>query len=206
MRERLSYSNVMSTIAVFVALGGTSYAAVKLGKGDVKKAHVAKSAITSPKVKDGSLRAKDFKAGELPAGQQGPAGPQGEPGDDFTLRTTLGPGETLTGVFAMPEASSRAWMHVNYRIPLPVSIPEFNAHSLDTTDPRTPECPGQGQAAPGHLCVYEVANLGVDLQTPTNPVAGSYGSASTGFSLWGSASDPQGYSYGSWAVTAPTAR
>ena len=30
LRSRLTYANVMATIALFVALGGTSYAAIKI--------------------------------------------------------------------------------------------------------------------------------------------------------------------------------
>ena len=77
LRTRLSYANVMATVAVFIALGGTSYAAVQLSKGQVKGQHIAKDAVTSAKVKDGSLLSKDFKAGQLAPGPQGPAGPQG---------------------------------------------------------------------------------------------------------------------------------
>jgi hypothetical protein len=46
MRSRLSYSNVMATIAVFIALGGSSYAAVK---------------VTGTNVKNGSLTGKDVR-------------------------------------------------------------------------------------------------------------------------------------------------
>jgi hypothetical protein len=70
-------ATVISLIALFVALGGSSYAAVQLSKGQVKTKHIAKNAVTTKKVKDGSLLGKDFKVGELPAGEQGPAGPQG---------------------------------------------------------------------------------------------------------------------------------
>jgi hypothetical protein len=76
-RPRLSYANVVATMALFVALGGSSYAAVELSKGQVKKKHLAANSVVSQKVKDGSLLGRDFKAGELPAGEQGPAGPQG---------------------------------------------------------------------------------------------------------------------------------
>ncbi len=38
--------------------------------------------MTSPKVKDHSLLAKDFKAGQLPKGPKGQAGPQGPAGSD----------------------------------------------------------------------------------------------------------------------------
>ncbi len=88
--SRLSYANVMSTIAVFgVLAGGTAFAATaaknsvgsaQLKKNAVKTADVANNAITSAKVKNGSLVKADFKAGSLPAGPQGPAGPAGAAG------------------------------------------------------------------------------------------------------------------------------
>ena len=85
-------ANVVAFLALFVALGGISWAAVKLPKNSVGAAQIKKNAVTSAKVKDRTLLAKDFKAGQLPAGaagakgQQGPqgipgpAGPQGGPG------------------------------------------------------------------------------------------------------------------------------
>lgn len=36
MRLKLSYANVMATIAMFVALGGTSYAAIRITGANVK--------------------------------------------------------------------------------------------------------------------------------------------------------------------------
>ncbi|HEU4735872.1 MAG TPA: hypothetical protein VFS48_02440 [Solirubrobacterales bacterium] len=99
MRPKLTYANVVASLALFVALGGTSYAVNELGKNSVKSANIgkeqvkgsdiAKNAVTSPKVKDFSLLANDFKPGQLPAGPTGekgekgatgPKGPQGAPG------------------------------------------------------------------------------------------------------------------------------
>ena len=78
------YANVTATLALIVALGGTSYAAISLpansvGSKQLKKRSVTNSklrpnAVTSATVRNGSLRAKDFKAGQLPAGPAGPAG------------------------------------------------------------------------------------------------------------------------------------
>lgn len=65
-----SYANVTATVALIVALGGTSYAAIKLPK----------NSVTSATVKDRSLLKKDFKLGQLPAGKQGPPGPAGPAG------------------------------------------------------------------------------------------------------------------------------
>ena len=81
------YANVTATLALIVALGGTSYAAIRLpansvGSPQLKKQAVTNSklranAVTSATVRNGSLRAKDFKPGQLPAGPVGPAGPAG---------------------------------------------------------------------------------------------------------------------------------
>lgn len=89
LRPRLTYANVMATVAVFIALGGSSYAAVTLSANSVKSKHLAegavkrsdigKGAVNSAKVADSSLLAKDFKAGQLPAGAQGPKGDTGPP-------------------------------------------------------------------------------------------------------------------------------
>jgi hypothetical protein len=60
MRARLSYANVMATIAVFIALGGASYAAIKLPKNSVGTRQLKKNAVNGAKVADHSLRAVDI--------------------------------------------------------------------------------------------------------------------------------------------------
>lgn len=50
LRDKLSYANVVATLALFVALGGSSYAALT---------------ITGRDVKDGSLTARDIKRNAL---------------------------------------------------------------------------------------------------------------------------------------------
>ncbi len=80
---RLTYANVMATIAVFLALGGTSYAVTALPRNSVGAQQLKKNAVTSVKVKDGSLTAADFAKGTLltgATGATGPAGPRGETG------------------------------------------------------------------------------------------------------------------------------
>lgn len=84
LRPRLTYANVIATLALFLALGGgAAYAASHLGKGTVGARQLKRNAVSAAKVRDGSLLARDFKAGELPTGERGPAGgrgPQGAPG------------------------------------------------------------------------------------------------------------------------------
>jgi len=76
IRKRLTYANVMSSIAVFLVLGGaTAFAASQLGKNSVgtkqlKKnavtaAKIKKNAITTVKVKNGAITGAKVKAGSL---------------------------------------------------------------------------------------------------------------------------------------------
>ena len=85
VRARLTYANVIATLALFLALGGSSYAALKLPSGSVGTKQLKRNAVTSPKVKPGSLLLSDFRASARarlrgPAGPQGPAGAQGPQG------------------------------------------------------------------------------------------------------------------------------
>jgi hypothetical protein len=91
LRAHLTYSNVMATVAVFVALGGTSYAIAtgSIGSREIKNNSVGtkdlrNNGVRSRDVRNGSLLAADFKAGQLPAGERGPQGLQGLPGQDAT--------------------------------------------------------------------------------------------------------------------------
>lgn len=81
LRPKLTYANVIATLALFLALGGgAAYAASQIAKNSVGTRQLKKSAVTGAKVKDGSLLRTDFKAGELPVGERGPQGLPGAPG------------------------------------------------------------------------------------------------------------------------------
>ena len=77
---RPSPTMVVALMALVLALGGTSYAAIKLPANSVGTKQLKRNAVTSAKVKNGSLAATDFKAGSLPRGPQGAQGPQGPQG------------------------------------------------------------------------------------------------------------------------------
>jgi hypothetical protein len=70
--RRPSPATVISLIALFVALGGTGYAATQLPRNSVKARQIAPGAVRSSEVKDGTLLRKDFKAGELPKPGEAP--------------------------------------------------------------------------------------------------------------------------------------
>jgi hypothetical protein len=78
--RRLSYANVISSLALFIALGGVSWAAVTLPANSVGKRQLRDNAVTGKEVANGSLRAADFARGALPEGPAGPAGAVGPAG------------------------------------------------------------------------------------------------------------------------------
>jgi hypothetical protein len=71
---------ILSTAALFASLGGGAYASGYLAPHSVGARELKNNAVTTIAVKDRSLRAQDFAAGELPAGPQGPKGDTGEQG------------------------------------------------------------------------------------------------------------------------------
>lgn len=99
---RLTYANVVSTLAVFLLLGGTSYAAATLAANSVGNKQLKDNAVTSSEVKDSSLRAKDFAGGQLPAGVREPAGPAGPAGAAAPDKGLLdGTGDIPDGQFSL---------------------------------------------------------------------------------------------------------
>lgn len=56
----------LALIALFIALGGVSYAAVALPKNSVGTKQLKHGAVVSGKVANGSLLRKDFRRGQLP--------------------------------------------------------------------------------------------------------------------------------------------
>jgi hypothetical protein len=100
LRARLTYANAMSTIAVFVALGGGAYA-VSVPRNSVGTQQLKANAVTGAKVKNRSLVLSDFKRGQVILGtaaraddQDPPAAPSGAEVAKMSL-TTTGPGKVF---------------------------------------------------------------------------------------------------------------
>jgi hypothetical protein len=70
LRERISYANVVATLALFLAIGGVGYAATKLPKNSVGTKQIKKNAVTGAKVKKHTLTGKNInlkKLGTVPS-------------------------------------------------------------------------------------------------------------------------------------------
>ena len=60
LRQRLTYANVMATVAVFIALGGSSYAALQIDSGDI-----ANNSVRGVDVRNRTLSDRDVKRNGL---------------------------------------------------------------------------------------------------------------------------------------------
>jgi hypothetical protein len=61
LRPKLTYSNVVSTLCLFVLLGGGAYAAAQLPKNSVGTKQLKRNAVKGPKVKNRSLTRVDIR-------------------------------------------------------------------------------------------------------------------------------------------------
>jgi hypothetical protein len=99
LRAHLTYANVTATLALFVALGGSSYAALRITGRDVKDNSLTGRdvrALTSRDIRDDSLLREDFRSDGLPAHQ---------------IQVRFGPtgiGDCFTGCAGVAETSSTA--------------------------------------------------------------------------------------------------
>jgi hypothetical protein len=61
IKQRLSYANVTATLALFVALGGTSWAALSLPRNSVGSAQIRTGAVGTSELRRSAVRSTDIK-------------------------------------------------------------------------------------------------------------------------------------------------
>ena len=104
LRPHLTYANVVSTLCLFILLGGVGYAAATLPANSVGTKQLKRSAVTSAKIKNGTISRSDLSQGVRvaldragvpgPVGPTGPAGANGKNGVNGTNGATGPAGPT----------------------------------------------------------------------------------------------------------------
>ena len=209
LREKLTYANVMATIAVFLMLaGGTAFAASEmLPSNSVGTKQIKKEAVTPAKLSKASKAALIGPQGAPGAagatGAQGPKGEKGAPGADAQI---LASGQTEVGVWgAAAEISNYGVAAINFAPRLENSVPASNVKFLNERE-TTPACPAFRHAAAGYLCVYTTYTGGMEFIQFANGFDNSEGADSTGVVLyvWNPSTGLKGGNItGNWAYTAP---
>jgi hypothetical protein len=103
--DRLTYANVVATMALFIALGGTSYAAIKLPHNSVGPEQIKTGAVHTGEIRDRTIRLQDLSTTARASlhGQAGPQGPQGPAGAAAIKHFAS---VTAGGTFARGDATS----------------------------------------------------------------------------------------------------
>lgn len=216
LRGKLTYSNVVSTLCLFLLLGGgTAFAARQLEKESVGTNQLKKGAVTPSKLSKASKETLTGPSGPTgvtgPTGAQGPQGAQGAPaslGQDPAAGTPLSSGKTETGVFGTAGVGESGYLGATVAFVQPLPAPLDKAHAITVTplEAYAPHCLGPGRADPGYLCVYayQWENLAF-FGPPEDPGDDSYGASRDGAFLLFKISAGYGGPYvsGTWAVTAP---
>jgi hypothetical protein len=230
MRVRLpraSYANVTASLALFVALGGTGYAAISLPSNSVGALQIKSNAIDTSKVKNHSLRSIDFKAGQLPrgakgatgakgaAGPQGVAGPtglQGLQGVPGPLAQTVPSGVSIHGSWGLEQYNATAGSFVGTSVSYPFRLPALPTGLVfvptGTTVTHCTGSVGNPTADAGYVCVYRGYSSNITLSPNPfldNPETGSRVTTSVaGFIVEDTViATGVGFDSGTWAYTAP---
>jgi hypothetical protein len=166
-RLRPSPAMVVGCIALGVALGGTSVAAIQaLPKNSVGTKQLKNGAVTKKKINKKTIA--QLRGNRGPRGLQGPQGAQGAQGiqgiqgiqgPPGPLVNTLPAGRTLVGEWSVLEHPTAAGQQfgdaISYQFPLSTAPV---AHYIEAGAPTPAGCAGSRTnpgAAPGHLCVFE---------------------------------------------------
>lgn len=164
MRRRLSYANVVATLALVFAMSGGALAANHYLINSTKQ--------INPKVLK-KLKGSTGKTGAAGAtgatGPQGPTGKEGSPGKEGNVGkegkegkegpypVVLASGETETGVwgggFTAAVAGNAYEITGSFPIPLPGALTAGNAIYVSGTS--STHCSGAGHAESGYLCLYQ---------------------------------------------------
>ena len=220
MKRRLrapSPAFVVSLIALFVALGGTSLAATKAiaakhkdAKQDtalVKKLAPSlsvKHAATADNATNADQRHERHERHQRHQRHQRdqPRRPRG-----YLLRAGDPPsGKSESGVYAVSSSSATTgFLFEGATFPIPLAAPLDGSHVAWINGATTTNCPGVGQAAAGWLCVYaaQASNVTPDNSHPINTHGGNSGADAYGFMVNFDATGTFAFTYGSWTVTAP---
>jgi hypothetical protein len=228
--RRPSPGLVVGLIALFVALGGTGYAAVVLPAHSVGTKQLKRNAVTSSKVKNFSLLRRDFKRGQLPRGPQGPAGPRGATGPQGATGPagpsalgTVPSGQTIRGAVggdfhAFDSTASDFGVDVTFPIPAPAGVSDDDVfvnvaswqdaggQTTPTTGDTNAGCTGNPStptAPPGKVCIY-VSGADHAFNLAGYSVLFGTGASNYGFKLkWDASQTGDTFVDATWAYTAP---
>jgi hypothetical protein len=148
LRDRLTYANVMSTIAVFAALGGTSYAltlprnsvgAEQLQSNSVGSTEIRRRAVGSIEIRNRSIRLRDISTTTRESLRDAP----GRPGVPFFQSVNSAGGGSGVGNARglTPSGENGTLVHFSRPVTSCVAVATITSLPVGTN----PDPPGGGQ-------------------------------------------------------------
>lgn len=214
VRNRLTYANVMSTIAVVLALGGASAFAAshlarnsvgtkQLKRGAVTAAKLQANAVSGDKVLDGSLSGADVNEaslGAVPLAGRAQSAELAERAGQASTLTPLPSGASESGIFDADRITSADLLVATLNFPQRLSTP-VQPSAVEVARFPSPACPGPGHAAAGKLCIYPLSET---LVRPHGPVflESPFGIIFS-WEFQGPGTPAERQALGTWTLTAP---
>ncbi len=163
IRKRLSYGNVVASLALFIALGGVGYAATasknsvtssSIKNGQVKSVDIANNSVTSSKIRNSGVSNSDLASSAVSSSKLAPA-----------LRTDLNDAATVGGLSVAQLVAAAGGQYLEAR----QAAGSKNIDTLTDQDLVTLNLPAAGKylinARVPVNCTYD----GSDGATPANP-------------------------------------
>jgi hypothetical protein len=202
-QRHLSYANVVATMALVFAMGGSALAAKHYLITSTKQ--IKPSVLKSLKGKTGTTGATGPQGAAGAAGTTGGQGKEGPPG--LSALSTLPAGDSESGDYGIQAPTSKTSgdleQAVTFPIPLAAPIPTGNVVYTEVGKPVT-HCSGVGHAEAGYLCLYNAGAKNVDTPEVYNEEAvNEKGTGRFGFGLVWTVTGEEAQDYGTFTVTAP---
>jgi trimeric autotransporter adhesin len=209
LKRHLSVANVLSCMALFVALSASAFAATTLTKKSVKAQHIANGAVTTPKLRNAAVTAAKIRNGAVIGSKLAPGAIGATQLADGSVRSSKLGGGVVTeakiknGAVSANKlgegAVSSGKLASSFLAQLVRNVTYVNAESASNEEiakSATASCPAGKQAIGGGARVSgELKDVAV---TGSNPFVS--GASRTGWSAF--ARDVDGVGAGNWAVEA----
>lgn len=196
LRKHLSFANVLSCIALFLALGGAAYAAKTASK--VKTKNLANGAVTTPKIRNGAVTTKKLRNGGVTGQKIAPATIGSSQLANGSVRSGQLGGGVVTEAKIKNGAVSSSKLAPNFLGQLVRNVSYHSAESGTNTEQTksvTAMCPSGKEAIGGGVRLSgELADVAVTGSSPF-----SEGNARTGWS--GFAHETGGGPFDDWSIT-----
>jgi len=195
-RRRTSYANVVSTLALVLAIGG----------GTAWAAHhylIVSTSQIKPSVLKKLHGAKGTNGTNGTNGATGATGVTGATGANLTSQTPLPSGQSESGFYAAAGGSSTTGYigtGITYSQPLTAAISDSNI-VWNKAGITSIHCPGVGKADRGYLCLYDNEESGVG--TGIFYSNDGFSTPSSGAILYWTLTAASNFVSGEYTVTAP---